>query len=202
MMAPQKATRAEIAGALTRPGRTSLLMAQCMHSDSDLIAIGPVLPDDASSLFLWLNDVESAKSDLAYRPVDWMGFNNWFEAFSKGPTQVFFAIRELSDPKIIGFVAFSKIDPVHRSAEFSIRIGSESHRGKGYGKSATRLALEYAWKHLNLNRVQLNVFESNRRAIEAYRGAGFQFEGTLRRAAYVSGDWVNVVIMAALRPEH
>jgi RimJ/RimL family protein N-acetyltransferase len=89
---------------------------------------------------------------------------------------------------------------VHRCAEFGIRIGSEANRGKGYGKEATALALSFCWNHLNLNRVQLIVFGHNARAARVYAAAGFEREGLLRRAAFVDGAWVDLVIMAVLRP--
>ncbi|MGH2343629.1 MAG: GNAT family N-acetyltransferase, partial [Chloroflexota bacterium] len=56
------------------------------------------------------------------------------------------------------------------------------------------------WRHLNLERVWLHTFKHNERAIRTYAGAGFKREGVLRRAAYIDGQWVDVVVMARLRP--
>lgn len=92
------------------------------------------------------------------------------------------------------------INPVHRSAEIGIRIGNENNRGQGCGTEALRLALDFCWNDLNLNRVQLTVFEHNARAIGAYRAAGFRKEGRMPRAAFIGGDWVDLIMMAALRP--
>jgi len=44
------------------------------------------------------------------------------------------------------------------------------------------------------------VFAHNARAIGSYRAAGFEEEGRLTHAAFIDGNWVDVVIMAALRP--
>ena len=167
---------------------------------TDRITIGPVLPEDTGDLFLWLNDVESASLDLPYRPVDWMSYNSWLADITKGPSQVLFAIRRVIDPKIIGFLALTKIHTVHRAAEFGVRIGCKADRAKGYGTEATGLALRYAWDHLNLNRVYLSVFAFNRHAIGAYEAAGFQHEGKQKQAAFINGNWTDVILMAALRP--
>ena len=104
------------------------------------------------------------------------------------------------DPAIIGYVQINGINSVHRSAEIGIRIGEEKHRGQGYGKEALRLAVEFCWNHLNLNRVQLVVFKHNVRAISAYKAVGFRKEGVLRKAAFIGGGWVDLCVMAALRP--
>jgi RimJ/RimL family protein N-acetyltransferase len=165
------------------------------------VSIGPLLPEDTAALFLWLNDVAAANLDLAYRPVDWMQYKAWIDELGRSTTHTLFAIRKLTLPRIIGFVIFKNIQPVHRSADLGIRIGEESERGKGYGRSAAVLALRYGWNHLNLRRVQLQVFAHNTRAIRAYRAAGFKEEGRLCDAAFIDGQWVDVIPMACLNPE-
>lgn len=176
----------------------SPLTTRSLHDG--IVVIGPVLPEDSAKLFLWLNDVESAHLDLPYRPLDWMGFNNWLGDLSKNPSQVFFAIRRIDNPAIIGFIALTKIQPIHRSAELGVRIGEKTERGKGYGGNAIALALQYAWNNLNLHRVHLTVFDTNFHAISAYMLAGFRREGLMQQAAFINGNWCNVVQMAALRP--
>jgi RimJ/RimL family protein N-acetyltransferase len=167
---------------------------------NETVTIGPLLPEDTGQLFVWLNDVGAARLDLAYRPTDWLSFKSWLDELSRTNTQIVFAIRKLFEPQIIGFVIFKNIQPVHRSSDVGVRIGVEAERGKGYGKRAMALALDYAWKHLNLHRVSLTVFAHNARAIASYRAVGFQEEGRLKDAAYIDGEWVDVVPMAALRP--
>lgn len=164
------------------------------------ISIGPILPEDTGPMFLWMNDVAAANLDFAYRPVDWMAFKAWSEELSRSSTATLFAIRKVSHLKPIGFVLFKNIQAVHRSAELGIRIGDESERSKGYGRAATALALRYAWNHLDLKRVHLQVFAHNARALRAYRAGGFVEEGRLRQAAFIDGKWADIVLMASLNP--
>lgn len=190
---------APIAGANAAAIGTNTPLLAALSLRSDNIAIGPVLPNDTATLFLWLNDVELANLDLAFRPVDWMSYNAWLTDFTGNPSQVLFAIRHVSHAKIIGFVVLKSIQPVHRWAELGVRIGQVADRGKGYGTEATKLAVKYAWNHLNLNRVQLSVFAHNSRAIRAYTAAGFEIEGVQRQAAFINGEWVDQVLMGILR---
>lgn len=164
------------------------------------ITLGPLVPEDCSSLFCWINDVAAARLDFAYRPVDLMTHQQWWDSLGKDPSKVVFAIRKTTDPAIIGYVQISAINSVHRSAELGIRIGAEQNRGQGFGREALGLALDFCWNHLNLNRVQLVVFKHNLRAIAAYAAAGFKKEGRLRKAAFIDGGWVDLILMAALRP--
>jgi RimJ/RimL family protein N-acetyltransferase len=164
------------------------------------ITIGPFVPEDFGSLFCWANDTVAARHDFAFKPVDMMAHQQWWESLGKDPTKVTFAIRKTIEPAIIGYVQIAGINAVHRSAELGIRIGAEKNRGQGYGKEALALAVEFCWNHLNLNRLQLLVFKHNQRAASAYKAAGFKKEGLLRKAAFIDGEWIDVILMAALRP--
>jgi [ribosomal protein S5]-alanine N-acetyltransferase len=185
-----------------------MFVYQCLAGDvgeqsmllGSRISLGPFVPEDSAAVFCWVNDVASARLDFAHRPVDMMAHQQWWNGLGKDPTKVVFALRKTSDPTIIGFAQITGINSVHRCAELGIRIGEEKNRGQGYGKEALRLALDFCWNHLNLNRVQLVVFKHNARAIEAYKAAGFCREGCLRKAAFIGGEWVDLIMMAALRP--
>lgn len=163
---------------------------------NDAVTIGPLLPEDMGPLFLWLNDVDAARLDLAYRPTDWMAFKAWLDELARTQAQLLFAIRKVFEPQIVGFVVFKNIQLVHRSADIGVRIGAEPERGKGYGTRALQLAVNYAFNHLNLHRLSLTVFAHNARAITAYRRAGFREEGRLKDAAFIDGEWVDVIPMA------
>lgn len=168
---------------------------------NDAVTLTPLMPDDTGLLFTWMNDVDAARLDLAYRPADWLAFKGWLDELGRSNTQIVFAIRKLFEPQMIGFVIFKNIHPVHRATEIGVRIGNESERGKGYGTRAMALALQYAWNHLNLERVSLTVFAHNTRAIASYRACGFHEEGRFAHAAYIDGEWVDVIPMAAFRPK-
>jgi RimJ/RimL family protein N-acetyltransferase len=182
----------------TAPRLLSPLAAASLHDDA--IVLGPLLPDDMGSLFVWLNDVDAARLDLAFRPTDWLAYKAWLDTLPGSPSQVLFAIRKLREHAIIGFVIFKNIQSVHRAAELGVRIGCDAERGKGHGTRAVAMALDYAWNHLNLHRVSLTVFAHNARAIASYRAAGFRDEGLLKDAAFIDGEWVDVIPMAAINP--
>ncbi len=164
------------------------------------VALGPVVPEDFGPLFCWINDIEAARLDAAYRPVDLVAHQQWCQALGTDPTRVFFAIRKVHQTEIIGYVHIWNINGVHRSAELGIRIGSKLNRGLGYGREALGLALDFCWNHANLNRLQLTVFKHNARALKVYAASGFRREGLLRRAAFIDGQWTDIVVMGVLRP--
>lgn len=165
-----------------------------------LVSLGPLVPNDFAEMFRWSNDVDTSRLNGPYRPVDWVTHKAWCENVGRDPGRVVFAIRRHNHPAIVGYVEIVNINMVHRSAQIGIRIGDEANRGQGLGREAMQLSLHFAWNHLNLNRVYLTTFRHNERAIHAFRAAGFRREGVLRRAEFIDGAWVDLVLMAALRP--
>jgi RimJ/RimL family protein N-acetyltransferase len=165
------------------------------------VAIGPLVPEDSAAIFRWVNDVKSASLDVAYRPVDGVAFNAWLGTFATDTSRVLFVIRRRENPTACGYIQITNIHSIHRSADIGIRIGSDEDRGRGMGRAALSLAVNYAWNHLNLNRVQLTVLATNVRAVRAYKAVGFQEEGLFRRAVFINGNWTDVLAMAILRPD-
>jgi RimJ/RimL family protein N-acetyltransferase len=164
------------------------------------ISIGPFVPDDCVAMYCWANDIAAARLNGAFRPVNLVDVVREFEVVGKDPSRVSFAIRLRTSTTIIGYVHIHNISGVHRSADIGIRIGEEKNRGQGYGKEALMLALDYCWRHLNLNRVGLIVFRNNPRAVSVYKAAGFRTEGCFRKLFFIDGAWVDVLAMAAFRP--
>jgi diamine N-acetyltransferase len=165
------------------------------------VTIGPFVPDDYGAMYCWANDVAAARLDGAFRPVNLIDVVRQCESAGKDPSRVMFAIRRRSETGIIGHILIQNISSVHRSADVGIRIGEEKYRGEGYGTEALAMALDYCWRHLNLQRVGLIVFRHNARAIAAYRAAGFRKEGLLRKLFFIDGAWIDVMLMAAFRPQ-
>lgn len=165
-----------------------------------LISLGPVIPADFPALFRWGNDAETARVNEVYRPSDWNSHQEWWSNIGKDASKVVFAIRKQGSKDIIGYVQIVNISGIHQSAHIGVRIGEAADRGHGYGREATSLAIDYCWNHLNLGRISLTVFKTNERALKLYSSAGFEMEGLLRRAFFIDGQWVDVVLMSMLHP--
>lgn len=165
-----------------------------------LVSLGPIIPNDFPSLFRWADDFDAARLNETYRPAVWKSQEEFWFNIGRDASKIFFAVRKLGNPAIIGYVQISNIDAVNRSAIIGLRIGEEADRGKGYGNEAMGLTIDYCWNHLNLSRIGLIVFETNERAIKIYTALGFEKEGLIRRAVFTDGQWIDLVLMGLLHP--
>lgn len=74
-------------------------------------------------------------------------------------------------------------------------------QGRGVGTALMRAVLDLADNWLLLHRLELEVLATNQRAQDLYARLGFAIEGRKREAAVVDGRYVDVLLMARLRPE-
>ena len=100
----------------------------------------------------------------------------------------------------VGLVELVEIDHLHRRAEFLIMISPE-HQGRGFAKAATRRAINYAFRVLNLYKLYLLVDVDNASAIRVYEGAGFQREGVLVDEFFSDGRYRSVIRMCIFQHE-
>jgi RimJ/RimL family protein N-acetyltransferase len=112
-----------------------------------------------------------------------------------------FAIEETSNKKLLGTVSLFNCDWINRSATLGIAIYDSENWGKGYGSEAIRLVLDFAFKNLNFNRVELETFDFNERAQRCFRKVGFKEIGGKRKARFIAGAYRDVIVMDVLREE-
>lgn len=117
-------------------------------------------------------------------------------------SRVDFAICLIDSNEMIGELSIVDIDLENESAAFRIAMLDLSLTGKGYGPEAITLVLDYVFKELELNRLQLEVYSHNPRGIRAYEKAGFVFEGRKKQALKIRNEFSDEIIMAVLKEEY
>lgn len=126
----------------------------------------------------------------------------WYESISSDkPENYSFAIETLEEPRYIGGCGLNKIDWKNRVAQVGIFIGLELYRGQGYGTDAMRVLLRFIFDQMNMNKVRLEVFSFNARAIKSYEKCGFIKEGVMRQELFRDGKYHDIVTMGILRAE-
>lgn len=100
-----------------------------------------------------------------------------------------------------GLVELVEIDLIHRRAEFQIIIAPEQ-QGQGIAAQATRLALDYGFKTLNLHKIFLHVDQENEKAIHIYARIGFVQEGVLIDEFFANGQYRNAIRMYLLQNDY
>jgi diamine N-acetyltransferase len=163
------------------------------------VALGPLARKHTAVIHRWFNDFWLARTDGDNPgPRTREHADAWYERRMTATDQAWFAVYEIATWRLIGMVALAEIDYRHRTAIFSISIGEESARGKGYGTEVTRLMLDYAFTALGLHNVSLGVYSHNLAGIRAYQKAGFREYGRRHECFLMGGRYWDEILMECL----
>ena len=104
---------------------------------------------------------------------------------------------ESASGELAGAALLWAIDLHNRSAHLGLSL-RPSFRGRGLGSDVVLALCEYGFSVRGLHRLQVDTLASNAAMIRAAERAGFTLEGTLRRAGWVNGEFVDEVILGLL----
>jgi len=150
----------------------------------------------------WLNDPATRVTLAHHLPLTEKMEREYIENVGKQQDAIHLCIVLKEGDRHIGGMGLHQIRWKDRAAVFGIFIGETAYRGKGYGVEATRLMLRYAFETLNLNRIELWVYDFNKAAIRTYEKAGFVCEGVRRQNRFVEGRYVDESIYGILAGEY
>ncbi len=159
--------------------------------------------DDLELLCVFNNDLEvelaGGGDPPMPQPLEYLQAEFDRQASAGGRANAHFAIE--ADGKFIGQCALFNFNDTAHTCELGITIGDKAYWGRGYGRQAVGLLLEYAFRQRNLHKVYLAVNGDNERAIRSYQACGFVEEGRLRQHVWSAGQYIDLVYMGVLREE-
>lgn len=174
------------------------------HLFGERIMLREYRPEDLVPMRGWVNDprIVGYLSDIFLYPHTLESTESYLNAMmDQRPDSRGFVIADASTELYIGQINLDSIDWKNRVGRIGILIGSAERLGQGYGTEAMRLLIRFAFAELNLNRLELEVYDFNERARRSYANCGFREEGRLRERQYKNGAYVDVIQMGLLRSE-
>jgi RimJ/RimL family protein N-acetyltransferase len=124
-----------------------------------------------------------------------------FSQNQQDPTSYGYAICLLGTEQSLGTVFLRNVDKVNGSGIVGIFITDRRYLGKGYRTDALNALVDLGFGELRLERIELEVFDYNARAIRSYEKSGFQTDAVQRRARFHRGSHHDVYLMSILRED-
>ncbi|MEJ5229982.1 MAG: GNAT family N-acetyltransferase [Pseudothermotoga sp.] len=109
------------------------------------------------------------------------------------PRRIFLVAEYLG--QIVGMITLygSNRRRIMHKGELGITVRKDFW-GKGIGSSLMDKCLTIA-KQRDFKKIQLEVMANNERAIQLYKKFGFEVEGIMKKAVYVDGEYIDLVMM-------
>jgi len=167
------------------------------------VFLRPAEREDIPRFVAWFNDWRTSRTLAMRAPMSLVGEERWFDGMleRQGNGEYLFVACLLEDDRPIGNCGLHEIDLANGNAMLGIAIGHPDDRGQGHGTDILRALVGFGFDGLRLERIWLDVYAINPGARRVYERVGFVYEGTLRRAVYREGEYVDVTRMAILRDE-
>ncbi|QJD82656.1 GNAT family N-acetyltransferase [Cohnella herbarum] len=169
-----------------------------------LVMLREYRSEDLPWMRQWVNDREIVMhlSDIFLYPHALESTEAYLDAMLDGSSDSRgFVIADPVTEAYIGQVNLDSIDWKNRVGKIGIVIGSTENLGRGYGTEAMKLLIDFAFLEMNLNRLELEVYDFNERAIRSYLNCGFIQEGRQRERQYKNGKYSDVIQMGILKSD-
>ena len=156
---------------------------------------------DRESLAILANNTKIWNNlrDMFPHPYRLQDADRFIDSVKQQDPQITFAIEY--DYTFAGVIGLVLQQDVHRkNAEIGYWIG-EPFWGKGIATTALKLASEYAFSHLGVERLYAGIFEGNEGSRRVLEKCGYKLEGISRKAVYKNKKMLDEIRFGKLKSD-
>ena len=180
----------------SRPGKNARMLCGEMtglraRRDDDIPVLHAELYDDV--------ETRSMADSRPWQPIP-PGSGSPYVVTGTDSRAACFSVVELATGELAGEALLWGIDLHNRAAHIGISL-RPAFRGRGLGVDVVRVLCRYGFAVRGLHRLQVETVAGNIAMIQAASRAGFTREGTLRRSAWVNGDFTDEAVLGLLAAE-
>jgi ribosomal-protein-serine acetyltransferase len=106
----------------------------------------------------------------------------------------------LFEGEIVGIIAFNSINWLNKIAYIGYWLGEE-YQGKGIMTTVAKALTDYAFNHLNLNKVEIRAAVENKKSRSIPERLGFVKEGCIRQDGWLYDHYVDHIVYGILAKE-
>ena len=102
--------------------------------------------------------------------------------------------------EIAGSIGLVKIEKNHKYAEIGYWL-REDFQGRGIMTQSCQTLVDYAFKHMDLNRVEIKIASENLKSLAIPENLGFTHEATLREAMFLYDQYYDLELYSLLKKD-
>ena len=166
------------------------------------VYLRPAVQKDAALIRKWHNDPELIRqARIGEKKTTLKQEKRDIEIARKSDDQAYHIIITKANNKCIGFLRLNFIDRSSGNVWLRMMIGDKKSQGKGYAYDALKCYLKWIFETLNMHRITLECYSTNKRALKFYQSIGFNKEGTLREAVFIDGKYHDIISFGILEKD-
>ena len=172
-----------------------------LRIEGDKIYLRKLEPGDVNGNYPnWFEDPEVCKYNN-HEPgtKTKQDFINYINSVYNNKNEYVFAICDKKDDTHIGNISIQRIDHKNKNAEIAIVLGERSYWGKGVGKEAWKLTMEFGFNQIGLHRLYCGTHVENVGMQKLALACGMEKEGIQKDAMFKNGKYVDVILYGATK---
>lgn len=153
--------------------------------------------DDLEMILSWRNSSSVRQNMYTRHEISFEEHQKWWKVASESNDQRYFIYEH--DDKPLGVVSFTQININDSNSSWAFYASPDAPRGTG--SRMEFLALEKAFKGMNLHKLYCEVLSFNEPVVKLHKKFGFRLEGGFKEHHQVDGTYVDVIRLGILRSE-
>jgi RimJ/RimL family protein N-acetyltransferase len=169
----------------------------------DGISLRPFELDDVDTVYEWYHSNSELNIFSSWgNSISKSGFRSRMEqSIKSSPSADSVSFGIVFEGELIGRIVLERIDQGNRIASLGLNIGKKEIRGRGVGRIAARILVDYGFKAKNLEKIYGECYGFNIRAQRCLEAVGFEREGVLRKHELHNGERHDVHFFGLLKSD-
>ena len=179
------------------------VFARPPEMDTPRLRLRKIHMRDAADLYSWSQDPGVAKYVLwdAHRSIrETRSYIRYMKSLYRQGAPCSWAVVERESGKVIGTIGVMNWSPAFRSVEVGYSFG-RAWWGQGYATEALLRVMKLLFEQGGINRIEGMCDIRNPASARVMEKCGMKKEGILRQRVYNKGEYVDVLLCAALAGE-
>jgi RimJ/RimL family protein N-acetyltransferase len=164
------------------------------------VGLRAIEPADLPTLLEFRNRPHFRRFFREYRELSPSHQQKWYDTVVMGDANTrMFSIVELGTGRLLGACGLCYIDPINRTADFSIYIGADDlYIDDKFAPDAARVMIRYGYDELNLHRLWSEIYAIDEAKQAFFTKLGFHLDGRHRETHWTEGGWVDSLYYSLL----
>lgn len=121
----------------------------------------------------------------------------YIEQMNNEPHSIFLVVEHDGEPIGFGYLEGGRRERTYHCVNLGMGV-LEAYSNQGIGRAILIELIRYAMESDCIAKIDLQVRKDNRRAINIYKGSGFEVEGINRRALFINGEFYDYLNMGKI----
>jgi [ribosomal protein S5]-alanine N-acetyltransferase len=160
-----------------------------------------LVPEDVTVAYIsWMNDNKIVRFlESRWNKHTMKGIREYVSRINSSGNNYLFGIFLKDTREHIGNIKVGNINGIHRFGDVGLLIGDRKSWGKGYGTEAIKLATDFAFNKLKLNKLIAGIYADNIASYKAFIKSGYKEAGRLKNHRWYCRRFVDEIVVEKCR---